>query len=152
MRANVLSICCLLSRLLPFVRYGLFVKSAEHVTYQPNFQLRKTSEYEISLKYFKFIGRVFGKAIYDGQLLDAHFTRSFYKHMLGVPVSVQDMAAFDPSYHQSLSWILENNVADLGMDLTFTIEVCAGSRTTQQCLLTSCCGLIGGNIRGFRNY
>merc|ERR1711865_769388 len=80
------------------------------------------SEYEISLKYFKFIGRVFGKAIYDGQLLDAHFTRSFYKHMLGVPVSVQDMAAFDPSYHQSLSWILENNVADLGMDLTFTIE------------------------------
>jgi E3 ubiquitin-protein ligase HUWE1 len=112
----------ILSREIFDLKYGLFVKSAEHVTYQPNFQLRKTSEYEISLKYFKFIGRVFGKAIYDAQLLDAHFTRSFYKHMLGVPVSVQDMAAFDPSYHQSLSWILENKVADLGMDLTFTIE------------------------------
>lgn len=30
----------------------------------------------------KFIGRVVGKAIYDEQLLDAHFTSSFYKHML----------------------------------------------------------------------
>jgi hypothetical protein len=24
-----------------------------------------------------------GKALYDGQLMDAYFTRSFYKHMLG---------------------------------------------------------------------
>jgi hypothetical protein len=28
-----------------------------------------------------------GKAILDEQPLDAHFTRSFYKHMLGVPVT-----------------------------------------------------------------
>ena len=109
-----------------YCSYGLFVKSAEHVTYQPNFALSmsdSTEQYDMSLKYFHFIGRVFGKAIYDGQLLDAHFTRSFYKHMLGVAVSVQDIAAFDPAYHKSLVWILENNVEDLGMELYFTVEV-----------------------------
>jgi HECT-domain (ubiquitin-transferase) len=29
--------------------------------------------------FFKFVGRVVGKALHDGQLIDAHFTRSFYK-------------------------------------------------------------------------
>jgi E3 ubiquitin-protein ligase HUWE1 len=31
------------------------------------------------LSFFKFVGRVIGKAVYDGRLLDAYFTRSFYK-------------------------------------------------------------------------
>jgi E3 ubiquitin-protein ligase HUWE1 len=28
-----------------------------------------------------------GKALHDGQLIDAYFTRSFYKHMLGQPLT-----------------------------------------------------------------
>lgn len=39
------------------------------------------------LDLFRFTGRVVGKALFDGQLIDAYFTRSFYKHMLGMPVS-----------------------------------------------------------------
>lgn len=35
------------------------------------------------LDFFKFVGRIVGKALYDGQFIDAYFTRSFYKHMLG---------------------------------------------------------------------
>lgn len=31
------------------------------------------------LDFFKFVGRVVGKALHDGQHIDAHFTRSFYK-------------------------------------------------------------------------
>lgn len=31
------------------------------------------------LDFFRFVGRIVGKAIYDGQRLDAYFTRSFYK-------------------------------------------------------------------------
>lgn len=30
--------------------------------------------------------RLVGKALHDGQLIDAYFTRSFYKHMLGQQV------------------------------------------------------------------
>ena len=42
------------------------------------------------------MGRFIGKAIVDGHLLDAYFTRSFYKHMLGLPVKMSDLEAIDP--------------------------------------------------------
>lgn len=41
------------------------------------------------LDFFKFVGRVVGKALHDGQYIDAYFTRSFYKHMLGQPLTYQ---------------------------------------------------------------
>ena len=48
-----------------------------------------------------------GKALFDGQLLDVHFTRSFYKHILGVKVTYHDIEAIDPDYFKSLKWMLE---------------------------------------------
>ena len=48
------------------------------------------------LSFFKFIGRVVGKALYDNVTLEAYFTRSFYKHMLQKPVTTTDMEAHDP--------------------------------------------------------
>ena len=38
------------------------------------------------LCYFKFVGRVIAKAIYDNKLLECYFTRSFYKHILAKSV------------------------------------------------------------------
>jgi len=74
------------------------------------------------LQYFKFVGRIIGKAICDGQLLDAHFTRSFYKHILGLPVSYHDLEAIEPSFYKSLKQILDTPLATLGLDLTFSAE------------------------------
>ena len=34
--------------------------------------------------------------MFGGQLLDVYFTRSFYKHILGVKVTFHDMDAVDP--------------------------------------------------------
>jgi len=48
-----------------------------------------------------------GKALFDGQLLDVHFTRSFYKHILGVKVTYHDIEAIDPHYFRNLKWMLE---------------------------------------------
>lgn len=48
-----------------------------------------------------------GKALFDGQLLDVHFTRSFYKHILEVKVTYQDIEAIDPDYYKNLKWMLE---------------------------------------------
>ena len=73
------------------------------------------------LAYFRFAGRIVGKALYDGQLLDVHFTRSLYKHMLGKPIVYQDMEAIDPDYFKNLKWMLENDITDV-LDLTFTAE------------------------------
>lgn len=47
------------------------------------------------VKFFNFIGRIVGKALYDGHLLDAYFTRSFYKHILGKPLTIHDMEDID---------------------------------------------------------
>lgn len=47
------------------------------------------------------------KALFDGQLLDVYFTRSFYKHILGVKVTYHDIEAVDPDYYKNLKWLLE---------------------------------------------
>ena len=58
--------------------YALFT-TGDGLTFQPN---PASGIDKNHLLYFQFVGRVVGKAVYDNQLLDAHFTPSFYKHML----------------------------------------------------------------------
>ena len=53
-------------------------------------------------------------------MLDAYFTRSFYKHILGIPLTFHDMEDIDPEYYKSLKYITKNNCTDLGF--TFSIE------------------------------
>ncbi|CAO2834572.1 unnamed protein product [Amaranthus hypochondriacus] len=96
----------------------LFTTVGNDSTFQPN----PNSVYQTEhLSYFKFVGRVVGKALFDGQLLDVHFTRSFYKHILGVKVTYHDIEAIDPDYYKNLKWMLENDISDL-LDLTFSID------------------------------
>lgn len=47
------------------------------------------------------------KALFDGQLLDVYFTRSFYKHILDAKVTYHDIEAVDPDYYKNLKWMLE---------------------------------------------
>jgi E3 ubiquitin-protein ligase HUWE1 len=99
--------------------YALFCRSAaKAATYQPNKASAINREH---LDNFRFVGRIFGKAIYDGQLLDAYFTRAFYKHILGIKPTYHDIEAEDPEYYKSLCWILENDITDI-IDETFSTE------------------------------
>jgi E3 ubiquitin-protein ligase HUWE1 len=92
--------------------YALF-KSSDEGAFQPNPSSWVNPEH---YRYFKFVGRVVGKALWDGQLLDAHFTRSFYKHILGSDVTLRDMEALDNQYFRNLKLLLENPVtADMGL-------------------------------------
>jgi E3 ubiquitin-protein ligase HUWE1 len=99
--------------------YALFQPcAADKLTYQPN---KASSVNPEHLSFFKFVGRVIGKAIYDGRLLDAYFARSLYRQILGKPVDYRDVEWVDPEYYNSLCWILENDPTPL--ELTFSIEV-----------------------------
>ncbi|UZJ54316.1 hypothetical protein CBS101457_003636 [Exobasidium rhododendri] len=99
--------------------YALFAPcAADRTTYQPN---RASAINPDHLAFFKFVGRVIGKAIYDGRLLDAYFTRSFYKHILGKAVDYRDLESIDPEYFKSLDWMLENDITDI-LDLTFSVD------------------------------
>lgn len=80
--------------------------AADRLTYQPNKASWVNPEH---LSFFKFVGRVIGKAIYDGRLLDAYFARSLYRQILGKPVDYKDVEWIDPEYYKSLCWILEND-------------------------------------------
>ncbi|CAI0378762.1 unnamed protein product [Linum tenue] len=96
----------------------LFTTVGNNATFQPN----PNSVYQTEhLSYFRFVGRVVAKALFDGQLLDVYFTRSFYKHILGVKVTYHDIEAVDPDYYKNLKWMLENDVSDIP-DLTFSMD------------------------------
>ena len=46
---------------------------------------------EDHLIYFRFIGRVMGKAMFDRQLVKGHMVKHLYKHILGWPVMFNDL-------------------------------------------------------------
>uniref|UniRef100_F6XN27 HECT-type E3 ubiquitin transferase n=1 Tax=Ciona intestinalis TaxID=7719 RepID=F6XN27_CIOIN len=75
------------------------------------------------LSYFKFVGRIVAKAIYDNKLLECYFTRSFYKHILGKPVKYTDMEADDYEFSQGLRYLLEHDITSLGTELFFSVEI-----------------------------
>jgi E3 ubiquitin-protein ligase HUWE1 len=99
--------------------YALFTSTEDGSTFQPN---PNSSINPDHLSYFRFVGRIVGKAVSDGYLLDAHFTRSLYKHMLCIKPTHHDMEAIDPDYYKNLQTILEFDLGDIGLDLTFSIE------------------------------
>ena len=71
--------------------FGLFLPSA---TNQMAMRINPDSELacpEDHLIYFRFLGRVMGKALFDGQLIAGHMVRHLYKHILGWPVMFEDL-------------------------------------------------------------
>merc|ERR1712142_130415 len=101
--------------------YALFKSSpGDRVTYAINDFSHINSNH---LCYFKFVGRVIAKAIYDNKLLECYFTRSFYKHILAKNVKHQDMESEDYEFYKGLDFLCNNQVSDLGYDLTFATEI-----------------------------
>ncbi|XP_056278229.1 E3 ubiquitin-protein ligase HUWE1 isoform X8 [Pseudoliparis swirei] len=101
--------------------YALFRTSpGDRVTYTINPSSHCNPNH---LSYFKFVGRVVAKAVYDNRLLECYFTRSFYKHILGKSVRYTDMESEDYPFFQGLVYLLENNVSTMGYELAFSTEV-----------------------------
>ena len=108
-----------LSRQMFDPNYALFIPvSSDRTTFHPNKLSAINDEH---LMFFKFIGRIIGKALYEGRLLDCYFSRAVYKRILGKAVSVKDMESFDPDYYKSLVWMLENDITDIITE-TFSVE------------------------------
>jgi len=99
--------------------YALFIPvSSDRTTFHPNHMSSINPEH---LMFFKFIGRVIGKALYEGRVLDCHFSRAVYKRILGKSVSVKDMESLDPEYYKSVVWMLENDITDIITE-TFSVD------------------------------
>ncbi|KAF5864652.1 hypothetical protein ETB97_006929 [Aspergillus alliaceus] len=99
--------------------YALFIPvAADRTTFHPNRLSGVNSEH---LMFFKFIGRIIGKALYEGRVLDCHFSRAVYKCILGRSVSIKDMETLDLDYYKSLLWMFENDITDIITE-TFAVE------------------------------
>jgi E3 ubiquitin-protein ligase HUWE1 len=99
--------------------YALFTPVAsDSATFHPNKSSYVNDEH---LMFFKFVGRIIGKALFDGRLLDCHFSRAVYKHILNRPISVKDLEYYDNTYYKNLMWMLENSINDIVTE-TFSIE------------------------------
>ncbi|KAF2730484.1 hypothetical protein EJ04DRAFT_515209 [Polyplosphaeria fusca] len=99
--------------------YALFVPVAsDRTTFHPN---RLSTINPEHLMFFKFIGRIIGKALYEGRVLDCHFSRAVYKRILSRPVNLKDMETLDLEYHKSLQWMLNNDITDIITE-TFSLD------------------------------
>ncbi|KAF2722346.1 hypothetical protein K431DRAFT_284040 [Polychaeton citri CBS 116435] len=100
--------------------YALFNPVAsDRTTFHPN-PLSDINEQH--LMFYKFIGRIIGKALYEGRLLDCHFSRAVYKRILSRPVALKDMETLDLDFYKSLDWMLNNDITGITFE-TFSTEV-----------------------------
>jgi E3 ubiquitin-protein ligase NEDD4 len=74
--------------------------------------------------YFRFAGRLLGRALFDQQLIRGHLVQSLYKQLLGLPLTFEDLAAQDETYHHSLKELMTlADVSILCLDFTVTENI-----------------------------
>eukprot|EP00573_Skeletonema_grethae_P001076 CAMPEP_0201686764 /NCGR_PEP_ID=MMETSP0578-20130828/1088_1 /ASSEMBLY_ACC=CAM_ASM_000663 /TAXON_ID=267565 /ORGANISM="Skeletonema grethea, Strain CCMP 1804" /LENGTH=875 /DNA_ID=CAMNT_0048170859 /DNA_START=38 /DNA_END=2665 /DNA_ORIENTATION=- len=110
---------------------GLWQNSA---TNQMCMQINPASEISCPddhLIYFRFIGRVMGKAMFDRQLVKGHMVKHMYKHILGWPIMFNDLKDIDEEYYNSLKGLkdLGADVEYVYMDFTATEETLGVKQT-----------------------
>ena len=110
----------LLSRELFNPYYGLFEYSASDM-YTVQISPMSTFQEHV-LEWFQFAGRVLGVALIHQYLLDAFFTRPFYKALLrDTNWTLSDLETLDPDYFQNLLWIKENDISEMPHEFTFSV-------------------------------
>mmetsp|Transcript_28210 Transcript_28210/g.66788 ORF Transcript_28210/g.66788 Transcript_28210/m.66788 type:complete len:495 (-) Transcript_28210:74-1558(-) len=109
----------LVSREVVNPEYALFRPIGKNHTFQINAASRLQPHH---LAYFRFIGRVWGKALFDGFLIESHLASTIYKFLLGRDIGPQDMMTVDSIYFSSLQWVLDNDLEESGLELFFVVD------------------------------
>jgi len=97
---------------------ALFTHSAvDDYTYQINPLSGINPEH---LQYFELLGKVMAKSIFDGVQIDVHFSSAFYKALLGMELTFDDLEKVDTELHTSLVYLRDNEIDPLCLCLYFT--------------------------------
>jgi len=103
-------------------KFGLFRRSGEgDLTYQIN-PHSSTNLGPEHLKYFKFVGRLLGKALLNDIIVDAHFALPIYKCVLGLPIILSDMQYIDDGLYEKIKWLQTHSISELSMSNSFSIN------------------------------
>ncbi|KAH8980602.1 HECT-domain-containing protein [Lactarius hatsudake] len=84
-----------------------------------------------SLNWYRFIGRILGKALYEGILVDVAFAGFFLAKWLGKQSFLDDLASLDPDLYQGLIFLKHypGNPEDLSLNFTIADEEFGVART-----------------------
>lgn len=99
--------------------YGLFLNTSDQLLY-PN--PHRFAQERTQLKHYEFLGRILGKALYEGILIDAAFAGFFLSKCLGQVNYLDDLPSLDPELYRGLMFLknYEGNFEDLS--LYFTVD------------------------------
>jgi len=100
--------------------YGLFLETSERLLY-PNPSSHQASEDHLS--HFEFLGRVIGKAMYEGILVEVPFANFFLAKLLSKFNYYNDLVFLDPELHRNLMTLkyYQGNVEeDFALNFTVT--------------------------------
>lgn len=76
----------------------------------------------LHLDYFRFAGRLIGKALFDFQLLQAHLSAPLYKLLLKVPLKLDDLALIDEQVYLSMVYMLKHPIKDIFFE-NFSVDM-----------------------------
>ncbi|XP_020573828.1 E3 ubiquitin-protein ligase UPL7 [Phalaenopsis equestris] len=112
-------------------RFGLFCEtSTTDGNLVPNISSRLLDN---GMEMFEFLGRVVGKALYEGILLDYTFSLVFVQKLLGQYSFLDELSTLDSELYRNLMYLkhYDGDVAELSLDFTVTEEVC-GKRIVRE--------------------
>ncbi|GAA5834520.1 hypothetical protein JCM11251_007030 [Rhodosporidiobolus azoricus] len=109
---------------------GLWLATAQQQELYPNPHAYAKDEAQLS--WYKFIGRILGKALYQGILVNVRFSDFFLAKWLGRQSYLDDLASLDPELYRGLIKLKNypgNVEEDLSLNFTITEEDFGVSRT-----------------------
>ncbi|KAE9006826.1 hypothetical protein PR001_g16878 [Phytophthora rubi] len=118
----------MLTELLTNTKAGLFKATQGE---DRAFFLNSNSRYdngEDHLIYYYGAGRLLGRALLEGTVLNFHLCVPLLKLILGTPLCMDDVKYFDPEVYKSMVWMQENDGVE-ALDLDFSVMERVGDRT-----------------------
>ncbi|KAL1199296.1 E3 ubiquitin-protein ligase UPL7 [Cardamine amara subsp. amara] len=81
---------------------------------------------ENGIQMIEFLGRIVGKALYEGILLDYSFSHVFIRKLLGRYSFIDELSGLDPELYRNLMYIkhYDGDLKELCLDFTVTEEFC----------------------------
>ncbi|KAG6944239.1 hypothetical protein JG687_00018047 [Phytophthora cactorum] len=115
-----------LSTLAFDLQYGLFLTTHDQLLYpNPNSASGHFSRESDHLTMFQFVGRILGKALYEGIVVQPKFAHFFLSKLLHSFNQLNELPSLDPEIYKNLMFLksYDGDVEDLGLTHTVVQEV-----------------------------
>lgn len=119
-----------LSKQMFYPDYALFTLCSNGTSFHPNTDSNVNPDH---LQFFRFVGRMIGKALNDGHYLECHFSKPFYKMILGQDLMFEDLLDLENMLHSGYTFTLSNELYDDEMTFTHDEEYFGETKSISLC-------------------